>query len=103
MLTIEKDYHKSTLYGRLLIGPNGQERKFPLHKLNSAASAAKKLREGTDEVKNEAGQVVGLNFKTSPVEMDMDETKILKELVDEITEAPIREIEIIGELKEILK
>ena len=102
-MKLNKATHKAFLNNLFYtIGTNGiQEKSFPLDKLSEAASCSKKLREQIVEEKIK-GQTKS-NFKDGDIEFDIDESKLLKDLVAEVKELTPNMYEVYKEVKELIK
>lgn len=99
-MTISTATHKVALANLFYEG--GRERSFPLHQLKVASETLAKLMAGSSDILEE-GRSVGIRFTDEPIELLVDEAKLLKDLLDGIKTATISEFRQISALKELLK
>ncbi len=102
-MKLNKASHKAFLNNLFYIqGMKGvQEKSFPLSKMKEAASCSKKLKDQIVE-ENVKGQKQ-YNFKDGTIEFDIDELKLLKDLIAEIKELTLAMYEVYKEVKELIK
>lgn len=102
-MVLNKSNHKSYVFSLFYPLVNGlrQEKTFPLEKLFDASSCLKKIKEAAKENETENGS--NFVWKDGPLELTTGETIIVKELVNALREATPSEVDIISELKELVK
>ena len=95
-----KASHKAFLFLQFYPEVSGkrQERKFPLEHLMDASAALKKLK--SVATPTEGG---GFRWDDSDLEFSENEADVFAKLIGSIKEAVPSELEIISELKELLK
>lgn len=101
-MNIVKATHKMFLYNRFY-NEQGAERNFPLDMLADASLALRKLRSSMEETPSEEENKVLLKTIDGDLEFTEGEARVLKHLIEMITEAPPSWAETIIELKELLK
>lgn len=99
-MKITKATHKAFLYN--LFQSGGQPKTFPIDKLMTASSTAKKLTQGGEETKNPDGSGQ-IKFSVSDVEFTAEEEVLLKELFKQKTTGTIAEAPILEEIKELFQ
>lgn len=92
-MKLEKANVKAFLYNLMLV-KDGKQRQFPIGQLADAASAAKKLLEGT------LSEGTSIQFMAYEVEFSAEEWVLLKGIFREVDSASIRDAEVIAELTE---
>lgn len=95
-MTITKATHK--LYLFRLFYPGGVERRFSLVDLSAASSALRNITRQSEL--SDDGRTI--KFTDGPIEFNIDEAKLLKDLFTTVTDATPSEFETISELRGIL-
>lgn len=88
-MKLDKATHKALLYREML------QKKFAIDKLSDASTAAKKLREGSEELGEQ------LKFTDGEVSFTAEEWVVLKDVVKDKKESTIGESEGILELRQL--
>lgn len=85
--------------------PSGwQERSFPLDKLPAASSLLRKLKDDAEDLVNDEGEPIGIKFATDDgLELTLDETIVLRDLIQGVTQGTPSDLEAIEGIKQELE